>query len=357
VNFKKTCILFFPSVFSLFIGNSLGAAHSKLNSDRYSISSYSEFGEESKSDKTSMPTIVSNPNKKDITQQISQPLDIPVDSIEDDSLTLDEIRARERGVIVPYEPTSNLYRAASQQAFRLRLGLNSSVSYLSDITGLEDRFASPEISSSSDIVFSNYATLTGELDLGSSTMLLTSVRGGAIRYGEQGTLNYNLLDISAGFRQQISRQMYADLSWAQSHVFSIEDGERSLLDNSIKFALGREDLIAPDLFLQTNYSLRTRFADPADQSFIANRFGVGLFYFFDPSLYSYLNYRLTLRDYTQEVRFDFVNNLTLGLTYQINSEISWDLLGSYQFGTSSDEAIDLESLSITTGIRINALFD
>lgn len=197
----------------------------------------------------------------------------------------------------------------------------------------------------SDTVFSNSAILLATPQLGPTTRLIASAEGGLVRFANKDDFDYNYLDFNVAIQQRIAPGMYAQLGWVNDQLYRADDGDRLLRSNAVDFTLGRQDQLAKRLRLDTFYNLRASFADPDDQSRVANTLGTRLRYDFSPSFQGALNYRLTLKDFTEADRFDTEHQVSAVATYTINPNLFVAGSISYLFGRSSDPDIDLGNLS------------
>jgi Putative beta-barrel porin 2 len=224
--------------------------------------------------------------------------------------------------------------------------LRSSVFNSSNITGFE-------AFQPSDTVFINSATLLATPKLGEATRLVAAASGGLVRYADQGNFNYNYLNFNVGIQQRIARGMYGQLGWVQERLYRDGSGDRLLLDDSVRFTIGRQDQLDNRLRLDSFYELRASFATPSDQNRVANSLGARLRYDITPQLQGALDYRLSLRDFTQQDRFDTQNQIGLEAIYNINSDLFISGSASYLFGSSSDPLVDLDNFSVGINIGLN----
>jgi Putative beta-barrel porin 2 len=228
----------------------------------------------------------------------------------------------------------------------VQLLLRSSTFNSSNITG----FAAFQ---PSDTVFINSATLLATPKLGEETRLVAAASGGLVRYGDQGDFNYNYLNFNVGIQQRIARGMYGQLGWVQERLYRDGSGDRLLLDDSVRLTIGRQDQLDNRLRLDSFYELRASFATPSDQNRVANSLGARLRYDITPQLQGALDYRLSLRDFTQQDRFDTQNQIGLEAIYNINSDLFISGSASYLFGSSSDASVDLDNFSVGINIGLN----
>ncbi|MBD2198446.1 MULTISPECIES: outer membrane beta-barrel protein [Calothrix] len=228
----------------------------------------------------------------------------------------------------------------------VQLLLRSSAFTSSNITGFE-------AFQPSDTVFINSATLLATPKLGEETRLVAAASGGLVRYADQGDFNYNYLNFNVGIQQRIARGMYGQLGWVQERLYRDGNGDRLLLDDSVRLSIGRQDQLSDRLRLDSFYELRASFATPSEQNRVANSLGARLRYDITPQLQGALDYRLSLRDFTQQERFDTQNQIGLEAIYSINPDLFISGSASYLFGASSDPNVDLDNFSVGISIGLN----
>ncbi len=228
----------------------------------------------------------------------------------------------------------------------VQLLLRSSAFTSSNITGFE-------VLQPGDTVFINGATLLATPKLGEDTRLVAAVGGGLVRYADNGDFNYNYLNFNVGVQQKLTREMYGQLGWVQERLYRNGSGDRLLLDDSVRLTVGRQDQLDSRLRVDSFYELRASFATPNDQNRLANTLGARLRYDITPQLQGALDYRLSLRDFTQQDRFDTQNQIGLEAIYSINRDLFISGSASYLFGSSSDATVDLDNFSVGVNIGLN----
>jgi hypothetical protein len=290
----------------------------------------------------------SSPNTQEvITNEFSLtqvPLGEPEPAIPDENQPLDsEDVENELGEINIISPSQ---QPSPRRQPNVQLLLRSSAFTSSNISALE--FSQP-----SDTVFINSASLLATPKLSEDTRLVAAVSGGLARYADKGDFNYNFLNYNVGVQQRIAPGMYGQLGWVQDRVYRDENGKRLLLDDSIRLSVGRQDQLDNQIRLDSFYELRASFATPNDQSRVANTLGARLRYDISPKLQTALDYRLTLKDFTQQERFDTQHQLSLETIYSINQDLFIGGSASYLFGSSSDTTVDLDNFSIGINLGLN----
>jgi hypothetical protein len=204
-----------------------------------------------------------------------------------------------------------------------------------------------------DGLFRSGLTILAAPTLGPNTTLFASVSGNIVRYSEQSQYDYNELNYSAGIRQQINSQTYGELGWNNRHLFSQSRGDRFLYEHSIYLELGRRDLLAKQVTLDTYYQLRGSFASPSDRSQLINSVGASLGYNPTSSLQLALDYQFAFAHFTQQERQDQYHQLLARLTYTLSPNSRFYIFGGHSFGHSSDPYIDFNGLVFGTGLNFN----
>ncbi|MEA5572632.1 outer membrane beta-barrel protein [Calothrix sp. UHCC 0171] len=205
----------------------------------------------------------------------------------------------------------------------------------------------------SDTVFVNSATLLATPKLGEDTRLVASATGGLTRFATKDDFNYNFLSFNAGVQQRLAPGMYAQLGWVQDRLYNQDRGDRILLDDSVRFTIGRQDQLSQRLRLDSFYDLRASFSEPKAQSRVANSLGARLRYDLTPKLQGALDYRLTLKDYTNQDRFDTQHQVGVDLIYNVNQDLFVGSYASYLFGSSSASSIDFNNFSVGVNVGLN----
>ena len=292
------------------------------------------------------------PPEVDLTQTVPSPNDGFSDDdflnpdLEDTPLNPEDVES-ELGEIRIIRPRISQPEPRRQPTGQLLL--RSSAFTSSNITGLEDF-------QESDIPLTNSATLLLTPKLGPKTTLVAAAGYGLTRFPEEGESNYDFLNLSVGVQQQLNRTTYAQLGWVQRQLYAEDGGSRLLLDNSLRFLIGRQDRVADKLRLDSYYEFRARFTEPNERNRLGNALGVNLRYAITPKLTSSLGYQFTLNDFTRIARFDTRHQIRTSTIYSINRNVFVGGFLSYLFGTSSDSAIDPENFSAGLSLGVNIPF-
>ncbi len=210
-----------------------------------------------------------------------------------------------------------------------------------------------EIDPLSDVVFINSATLLATPSLGPETRLIAAATGGLGRFAEEDALNYNFLNFNVGIQQRLAAGTYGQIGWVQDRLYRQDGGDLSLLSNSIRLTLGRQEQLAERLRLDYFYELRARFADPETRSRVGNTVGARLRYDLTPELQAALDYRLTLDSYTKSDRFDAQHQVRAIATYNLNRNTFLSGSASYLFGTSTASTVNPENFSVGISLGVN----
>lgn len=210
-----------------------------------------------------------------------------------------------------------------------------------------------EATTEGDIVFVNGATLLVTPKLGPTTRLIATAGGGLTRFATEGDNNYNSLDFSLGIQQRFDEKTYGQIGWVNNQLYSLETGDRTLSDNSIRLLVGRQDQLNKQLRLDTAYELRARSTDPDDRSRISNTLGTRLRYDLSPNWQSSLGYRLAFIEYTQNGRSDTTHQFQATTTYTPTKDTFITGFAAYSLGRSSETTVDLDNLSFGIGAGIN----
>ncbi|HEY9612591.1 hypothetical protein [Allocoleopsis sp.] len=196
-------------------------------------------------------------------------------------------------------------------------------------------------------------TLLATPSLGPQTSLLASVGGNIIRYSEQAQYDYDQLNFNLGIRQQIGSRTYGEVGWSNRQLFSQDSGDRFLNDHSLYLELGRRDVLAKQVTLDTFYQLRLSMANPSDRSQVINFVGASLGYTPIPPLEVALDYQFAFADFTQQERQDQYHQLLARLSYTLTPNSRAYLYGGHSFGDSSDPYIKFNGFVFGAGVNFN----
>lgn len=202
-----------------------------------------------------------------------------------------------------------------------------------------------------DGLFKAGLTLLAVPSIGPETSLFASVGGNIYRYSDLSVYNYDELNFSAGIRQKIGSRTYGELGWNNRQLFSEDGGDRFLDDHSVYLELGRRDVLARQLTLDTFYQFRVSFANPSDRSQVINYLGTSLAYTPTPPLEVALGYQFAFSDFTQQERQDNYHQVIASLSYTLTPNSQLYLYGGHSFGNSSDKFTDFDGLVFGAGIN------
>ncbi|MCW5313146.1 hypothetical protein GTQ43_04735 [Nostoc sp. KVJ3] len=201
------------------------------------------------------------------------------------------------------------------------------------------------------LIFSGLTLTSAYFPLGSKTYLNGSIDGNVIRYMNQSQYHYNQVIFNLNLYQQLSPQMYGDISFSNQQLFyasnsdrpnSFKDGDGFLNENSLQLSLGRRDPLTPKLTLESFYELSVNFADPPSRDRIINSFWVSLNYYLQKPLQVGIDYQVNLSDFTQRDREDQFHRIFGHLNYQISDTINMNVQAGVSLGSSSAENIDFD---------------
>jgi hypothetical protein len=204
-----------------------------------------------------------------------------------------------------------------------------------------------------DGLFRAGLTLLATPSLGPQTNLLASVGGNINRYGDLSVYDYNELNFNLGIRQQIGSRTYGQLGWSNRQLFSQDSGDRFLNDHSLYLELGRRDVLAKRLTLDTFYQLRVSLANPSDRSGVINYVGASLGYTPIPPLEVALDYQFAFTDFTQQERQDQYHQLLARMSYTLTPNSRAYLYAGPSFGDSSQPDIDFDGFVFGAGVNFN----
>lgn len=228
----------------------------------------------------------------------------------------------------------------------LQLLLRSGVFTSSNITALN-------LFQPGDTVFVNTATLLATPQLGPKTRLIATAGGGLVRFANRGDFNYDMLNFSTGIQQRLTSGTYGQLGWTQDRLYRSGNGDKLLVENAAVLAVGRQDQIGKNLRLDSFYELRASFAEPEEQSRVANTAGLRLRYDITPQLQGALDYRISFKNYTQVARSDTEHQVSAQAIYNITPDLFVAGSVSYLFGRSSSKVTDLDNLSVGLNVGFN----
>lgn len=204
-----------------------------------------------------------------------------------------------------------------------------------------------------DGLFRAGVTLLAAPSLGPHTSVFASAGGNIIRYGEQSQYDYDELNFNLGISQQIGSRTYGKLGWSNRQLFSHNRGDRFLNEHSLYLELGRRDVLAKRLTLDTFYQFRLSWANPSDRSQVINYVGASLGYNPIPPLEVALDYQFAFADFTQQERQDQYHQLLARLTYTLSPNSRAYLYGGPSFGHSGDPYIDFDGFVFGAGVNLN----
>lgn len=257
--------------------------------------------------------------------------------------TAPEIESEDLGEIRILQPRATAPPPAPPTA---QLLIQASAFASTNISGLE-------VSDEGGYPLGAGATLLLTPELGPSTRLVASAGAGVTRFPGDGDFNYDALDFSVGVQHQLTRDMYGRIAWDNRQLYRTGSGENLASTNAVNLTLGRQDKFSDDLRLDSYYVLQGRFVNPDEFSRLTNSLGANVRYAFSPQVDGLIGYQLALEDYTQVVRFDTTHRLRASINYRPSPEFYVSSTASYFFGSSSDQDVSLDNLSIGFSVGFN----
>jgi opacity protein-like surface antigen len=204
-----------------------------------------------------------------------------------------------------------------------------------------------------DSIFTGGLTLLFTQMIDPKTMISASVGGSLNRYIDQSEYDYNQMRLNLNLYRQVTKTTYFEFGWTNQQLFNQSDGDRFLNDHSAYLEIGRKDWFNEQLYLDSYYQFRRRFADPGDRSQTVNAFGLFLGYNPYSKLNVGLGYNLGLSGFVEGDRYDVYHQLIGRLTYSINDNSRVYLFGGGSFGNSSDDDINFNGFIFGVGIDFN----
>lgn len=201
------------------------------------------------------------------------------------------------------------------------------------------------------LIISGLTLASAYFPLGSKTYLNGSIDGNLIRYINQSQYHYNQVRFNLSIYQQLSQQMYGEISWSNQQLFyannsdrldSFKAGDRFLNGNSLQLSLRRRDPLTPKLTLDSFYELNVNFGDPQSRNRIINSFWISLNYFLQKPLQVGINYQVNFSDFTQRDREDQFHRLFGHLNYRISDTSNMNIQAGASLGSSTAENIDFD---------------
>lgn len=214
-----------------------------------------------------------------------------------------------------------------------------------------------------DTFYRPAASLSVYPSLGPQTALIGSVDLGLQRYGREATLNYDDWQVRLALRQGLSPRSYVQFGVAYQELLQAGASRFSFFDNrSVALTLGRRDPFTSQLTLDSFYRMQWNDAQTRSQtssgvvatdfSRLSQTAGTYLGYTLSPQWHIGLNYQINLNDYTQQDRYDTVQQLLGQAVYSLTPQVRLSLYGGWSFGRSSDPRLRLNDTIL--GLTIDA---
>ncbi len=201
------------------------------------------------------------------------------------------------------------------------------------------------------LIASGLTLASAYFPLGATTYLNGSIDGNLIRYIDESKYNYNQVKFNLSIYQQISPQMYGEISWSNQQLFyannsdrfdNFKAGDHFLGENSLQLSLGRRDPLTPRLMLDSFYELSVNFADPQSRNRVINFFWLSLNYYLQKPLQVGLDYQFNFSDFTQREREDQFHRLFGHLNYRISDSMNMNIQAGVTLGSSTAQNIDFD---------------
>jgi hypothetical protein len=179
-----------------------------------------------------------------------------------------------------------------------------------------------------------------------STYFIGSINANLVRYGRFSDLNYNEWLIRAALSQQMTARMWGQVGWSTQNLSTapagfqnIFVGENFFKDNNLFLEVSRTDPLGQRFSLYTFYQLRWSIANRSFNDRLLNTFFSSLSYQLSPSWSSAIDFLFYWSHYTNQQRDDLVYQLLARTTYNITSNVQFNLFGGGSLGGSSENEI------------------
>ncbi len=216
-----------------------------------------------------------------------------------------------------------------------------------------DNILSSEIDTIGDQLLGGRLILSARPIIGPRTLLVGTLEGNLIRYGDLSDLDYNGFGLKVGIRHFWSRQAFSEFSWDNRQLFLDNDGDRFLNDHSLRLSLFYRVPLVSRLKLDNYYQFRWSVTDPTDRSRIVNRLGTVLGYDLTPTMQIGLNYQYDLTHFTQRDREDSYHQVIAQFSWDLSRAIQFNLYGGYSFGASSASDVNFNGSILGAGMSFN----
>lgn len=196
--------------------------------------------------------------------------------------------------------------------------------------------------------------------LGSSTYLNASAEGALNQYFSLTQFDYSEVKFKAGIFQRLSPSMSAEIGWTNqqffisgNQIFGLSAGTRFLNDHSIRFELSRQDQLAKNLSLNSFYQFRISFTEPRDLSRIINVLFLSLNYRLNSRVQLGLDYQFASANFTVQPRTDLHHQVLGRISYSAFRTAQLSLYGGISTGTSTESAINFNSVLLGISVSLN----
>ncbi|WP_448571564.1 hypothetical protein [Trichothermofontia sp.] len=216
-----------------------------------------------------------------------------------------------------------------------------------------DNILSSEIDTIGDQLLGGRLILSARPIIGPRTLLVGTLEGNLIRYGDLSDLDYNGFGLKVGIRHFWSRQAFSEFSWDNRQLFLDNDGDRFLNDHSLRLSLFYRVPLVSRLKLDNYYQFRWSVTEPTDRSRLVNRLGTVLGYDLTPTMQIGLNYQYDLTHFTQRDREDSYHQVIAQFSWDLSRAIQFNIYGGYSFGASSASDVNFNGSILGAGMSFN----
>ncbi|MBV6627908.1 MAG: hypothetical protein KI793_34125 [Rivularia sp. (in: Bacteria)] len=201
------------------------------------------------------------------------------------------------------------------------------------------------------LIFSGVTLAAAPFKIAPKTYLNGSIDGNIIRYSEQSEFNYNQIRFNLGVYQQLTSKMYGEIAWNNQQLFysknsdrfNFSSGDKFLNENSFRLSVGRRDVLAPKLNLDSFYELRLSLTNPPEKrNRFINYIWLSLNYNLQQSLRVGIDYQFNLSNFLERSREDQYHRISANLKYGISELSSVNLQSGFTLGGSTDSNIDFD---------------
>ena len=203
-----------------------------------------------------------------------------------------------------------------------------------------------------DSMFSPGLLFWSNPKIGARTWASLSLDGNLTRYFKESQYDYNLVRFKAGVRQQLNRQMLAEVGWYNQQLFRT-NGDRFLKEDFFYAWLSRRDFLTPKLELYSYYNFALDLSDPDNLSRFTHFLTLSLGYYVRPNFQVGVEYQFFLSDYTKVERLDYFSRFFGRITYSLNRQNSLVFRFGFSTGNSSENYLNYNDFLFNLTYSIN----